>query len=171
MRTIAELRSTLPQVGRVAWIGLSPAPRAELAAVEAAIARMGTGLDGDHHARSGKSKCEVTLIQEEHLAVVAKLLGMNRVAPEWVRRNVVVSGINLAALAKARFAIGDVLLEGTGPCAPCSRMEENLGAGGYNAMRGHGGITACVLREGTIRVGDAVRFVELTDGGRHEEDE
>ncbi|MEX2188123.1 MAG: MOSC domain-containing protein [Pirellulales bacterium] len=162
MNTIAELRSSLPQVGRVAWIGLSPAPRAELNPVEQVAARVGTGLDGDHHARSGKSNREVTLIQQEHLGVVAALLGINRVAPEWIRRNIVVAGINLAALAKARFEIGDVLLEGTGPCAPCSRMEENLGTGGYNAMRGHGGITARVLRGGTIRHGDAVRFIELT---------
>lgn len=162
MRTIANLRSTLPQVGRVAWIGLSPAPRAELISVDEAVCRAGTGLDGDHHALSGASKWQVTLIQEEHLGVVAALLGARRVAPQWVRRNIVVAGINLTALAAARFEIGEVLLEGTGPCAPCSRMEENLGPGGYNAMRGHGGITARVLRGGTIRVGDPVRFVELT---------
>ncbi len=171
MKTIAELRSTLPQVGHVAWIGLSPATRAELTPVEQVAARVGTGLDGDHHARSGKSKRQVTLIQQEHLDVVAALLGIPRVAPEWTRRNIVVAGINLAALAKARFTVGEVLLEGTGPCAPCSRMEQNLGTGGYNAMRGHGGITARVLSAGTIRRGDAVRFVELSAAKGDESDD
>jgi MOSC domain-containing protein YiiM len=170
MQTVAQLRSTLPQVGRVVWIGLSPATRADLISVDQAVARVGTGLDGDYHARSGKSKREVTLIQAENLEVVAKLLDMPSIAPGCVRRNIVVAGINLAALAKAQFEIGEVLLEGTGPCAPCSRMEENLGLGGYNAMRGYGGITTCVLRQGVIRVGDAVRFIELA-GKQSDDDE
>ena len=158
MQTVADLLATLPQVGRLMWIGLSPDRRADITPVEAAEVRIGTGLVGDHHARTGRGKRQVTLVQWEHLPVIASLLHRDTVAPEQLRRNFVVSGVNLLALKDARFRVGEVLLEGTGPCAPCSRMEENFGPGGYNAVRGHGGITARVLAAGTVCLGDEVRL-------------
>jgi MOSC domain-containing protein YiiM len=116
------------------------------------------GLSGDHKAQRAGGKRQVTLIQREHLATVAQLLRREAIDPALLRRNLVVSGLNLLALRHERFRIGTVLFEGTGPCEPCSRMEEVLGAGGYNAMRGHGGITARVLSGGVIAVGDTLRY-------------
>ncbi len=152
-----SLARSIPQVGRLEWIGLSPERRAALIEPQQAEAREGTGLEGEHHARSGRSKRQVTLIQAEHLEVVGALLGREPIPPGVVRRNLVVRGINLQGLRDRRFRIGEVLLEGTGPCPPCSRMQENLGEGGYHAMRGHGGITARVLEGGVLRIADPVR--------------
>ena len=107
----------------------------------------------------------VTIIQEEHLDAVASLLGKSgSIDPLDTRRNLVVKGINLLALKGKQFKIGDeVILEYTGPCHPCTRMEENLGPGGLNAMRGHGGICTKVIQGGTISLGDKV-FILVENG-------
>jgi MOSC domain-containing protein YiiM len=159
MATLTELLATLPQQGTVRWIGLRPSRRVAPMVVDAVEARVGAGLVGDRFAGGVGSKRQVTLIQYEHLEVIARLLGQAQIDPKLLRRNLVVSGINLLALNGARFRVGDALLEGTGGCHPCSRMEEALGAGGYNAMRGHGGITASVIEAGSIKVGDPIALV------------
>ncbi|MCU0976114.1 MAG: MOSC domain-containing protein [Steroidobacteraceae bacterium] len=167
--TLDQLLRTLPQRGRVTWIGVRPARGAAPIAVASAEARPGAGLTGDRFKGTVTSKRQVTLIQAEHLAAVASLTGRDRVDPALTRRNVVVSGINLYALRHARFQAGGVLLEGTGICAPCAQMEAALGAGGFNAMRGHGGITARVLEAGVIRIGDEVALVEAAGLGPEED--
>ena len=153
---LSDFADVLPQTGRLEWIGIAREPHGSVESLTQARVEPGTGVAGEHHATSGRSSRQVSLIQAEHLPVVAEFLGRPSLAPELLRRNLVVSGINLIALKKRRFRIGDAVLEGSGGCAPCSRMEENLGPGGYNAMRGHGGITAVVLEGGTVRVGDVV---------------
>ena len=77
-----------------------------------------------------------------------------------MRRNLVTEGINLLALKERRFRIGEAVLETSGECHPCSRMEETLGVGGYNAVRGLGGITARVITGGLVRVGDCVERID-----------
>jgi MOSC domain-containing protein YiiM len=104
----------------------------------------------------------VTLIQKEHLDVIAACLNRDPIPPSLLRRNIVVSGINLLALKDKRFSIGDVSLEFTGLCHPCSKMERVLGAGGYNAMRGHGGITARVCKAGLVRINDLVSYTNCS---------
>ncbi len=148
-----------PRAGSVRWIGLRPARDVPMLEVGTAEAVAGIGLVGDRYA-SGSGKRGVTLIQAEHLPVIASLAGHASVAPATLRRNLVVEGIPLVALKGNRFRIGEVLLEGTEDCDPCSRMEDALGAGGYNAMRGMGGLCARILEGGSLRIGDAVAWVE-----------
>ncbi|MFZ2754563.1 MAG: MOSC domain-containing protein [Lysobacteraceae bacterium] len=154
-----RLMTQFPRVGQVRWIGLRPARNVPMRAVDSAEAVTGRGLLGDRYA-SASGKRGITLIQAEHLPAIAALVGLDAVETGALRRNLVVSGIPLIALKGRRFRIGDVLCEGTAPCEPCSRMEAVLGPGGYNAMRGHGGLCARVLQGGTLRVGDAVTWIE-----------
>lgn len=148
-----------PRAGRVDFIGVRPARGQAMQAVDAVQAVAGRGLVGDRYA-GGSGKRGVTLVQAEHLPVVAALAGLDALDPATLRRNLVVAGLPLLALKGRRFRIGDVLLEGTGPCDPCSKMEAALGDGGYNAMRGHGGLCARIVEGGVIRLGDAVHAVD-----------
>ena len=155
-QTLADLRSHIASNGKLSWIGIRPKHQQAMIMPEKAILLENKGIEGDHIAKGSSRKRQVTLIQEEHLPVVSKLVNSSTVNPEFLRRNLVVGGINLLALKSELFSIGECVLEGTGLCHPCSRMEDALGAGGYNAMRGHGGITATVIRGGTISLGDNV---------------
>lgn len=154
--TIPELKKTLPQKGKITWIGQRPEKRAALVSVMNADISLEEGLVGDHYQGSSKKR-QITLIQGEHIDAVAHFLKMEKLDPGLLRRNLVVYGVNLLAFKDQPLHLGDgVILEFTGLCHPCSRMESNLGPGGYNAMRGHGGITAKVIRGGTIAVGSVV---------------
>lgn len=158
---LRALMETFPRAGKLEWIGLRPARRVPPLEVTHVEVLADHGLAGDRKSINAGGKRQVTLIQREHVAAVAQLLGRDAVDPALLRRNLVVSGINLLALHDGTFDIGGVVFEGTGLCEPCSRMEEALGVGGYNAMRGHGGITARVVSGGVIRVADAVVYKKI----------
>ncbi|EYB68955.1 MOSC domain-containing protein [Deinococcus phoenicis] len=191
MKSLHELRTTFPRAGRLEWIGLREARRAPVRSVPEAELHPLVGVIGDHGKVApprlraltgepgevpvpgaatpipgGPGRRQVTLLQAEHLPVIAALAGLEEITPELLRRNLLIGGLPLLALKDARFRVGEVVLEGTGECHPCSRMEETLGEGGYNAVRGHGGLTARVISGGVIRVGDPVVFLESGTAGR-----
>lgn len=153
---MAELLAQFPRQGRIEWIGIRPERRAQMSALES-VEITEIGLSSDHRTKPGKRA--VTLIQAEHLPAIAAMVGQNMIDPGQLRRNIVVSGINLLALKDCSFQIGNATLQGTGICAPCSRMEEEFGPGGYNAVRGQGGITAQVLAPGSVKLGDHISAI------------
>jgi MOSC domain-containing protein YiiM len=165
---LRHLTSLWPHRGRLDTILLRPARDEPALLVDAATVIAGRGLQGDRTAEKqppamGGGKRQVTLLQAEHLPLIAAWAGLPDVDARLLRRNLVVSGLNLLA-ARSPFSdqrvhlhLGEeVVLELTGPCDPCSKMEAALGPGGYNAMRGHGGLTARVLQGGRLCRGDAV---------------
>ena len=153
---MASLSHAPMRPGTVTWIGLRPGRRQPLLAVTQADLDPVKGLSGDHYRGDTNPLRQVTLVQAEHLVAIASFLGVGRIDPNQLRRNIVVAGINLLALRGQHFRLGRSVLLGTGACHPCSRMEEILGTGGYNAVRGHGGITARVISGGRIGLGDTL---------------
>jgi MOSC domain-containing protein YiiM len=156
---MAELLASPMRPGLLKWIGLRPERRAPVMEVTEATLIAGRGIADDRYRTSSNGARQVTLIAEEDLAAIAAFLGRPSVDPALLRRNLVTAGINLAALKGRRFRIGEALLETSGECAPCSRMEEIFGPGGYNAVRGRGGITARIIQGGAISIGDHVETI------------
>ena len=148
--------------GAVAWLGIRRGRRVPMEPCDALLLDPEDGVVGD---RTRGGNRAVTLIGSADLVAIGAFVGLDGPAPpEALRRNVVVRGLNLHALKDEVFRLGDATLAAPGPCHPCSRMEEQFGPGGYNAVRGHGGITARVLAGGAVRLGDAIRRVDDATG-------
>lgn len=171
MDTLRELTSRHPNPGRVEAIYLRPGRGEPVSQVESVQALVGQGLEGDRAALRSRSSVaakarDITLLQAEVIPILEAWAGRTALDAGLLRRNLLVSGLNLAAMRSPfadgnnRWAIGgDVIIEVTGPCEPCSKMEQVLGAGGYNMMRGNGGLTAAILTAGRIQIGDVIRPV------------
>lgn len=157
--TLKQLLQQFPRAGRVQQIVLRPTKRGPCVSAEESYALLDQGLEGDH--RRGGPR-QVSLIQAEHLPVIAALSGHTQIDALDLRRNLVIAGINLIAFKslmpgqRVALRVGEALIEINQDCDPCSRMEAALGPGGYNAMRGHGGVLGVIIEAGKIRVGDVV---------------
>jgi len=156
---IKELMQRFSKPGTVAAISVRPERLAPPIVLDNVRANENKGLEGD---RSKGGNRQVTFIQKEHIVAVASFLGKPSLEFTVTRRNILVEGINLLSLKGKQFQIGEAILEYSGECHPCSRMEEALGKGGYNAMRGHGGITAKIIKSGLISKGDTVWVVSAS---------
>src|SRR6187200_459220 len=105
MRTIRELNAPPCVEGRVEAIVVRADSRSTAQRIDSTLALAGIGLADDRLGRRGEAELstrQVTLIQAEHLPVIAQLAGVAEVDPVRLRRNIVVSGINLLALRNAK---------------------------------------------------------------------
>ena len=150
---------TLPP-GELTWMGVRPARREPMQALQHVNAVERLGLEGDHRMdKTPDSGRQVTLISEEFIQQISHYLGGKVVPPELLRRNLVVKNINLNALRYQNFQIGEAVFQAGALCHPCSRMEQNLGKGAIAAMLGYGGLCCKVIRSGKVSVGDTVALI------------
>lgn len=147
--------------GVLEWIGLRTERRGEVLVVDQVEAVAGLGLVGDHRMKKTPgSGRQVTLISREYIQQICAHTGHGAIDPRLLRRNLVIAGMNMNLLRHQRLQIGEVILETTALCHPCSRMDEALGTGGAAAMFGYGGLCAKVIQGGHMRRGDPVIRLE-----------
>ncbi len=149
---------TVP-TGTVEWIGVRPARFAALQALEHVEAEAGRGLHRDHRmAKTPGSGRQVTLISREFIQQIEASVGRT-IDPSELRRNIVVSGVNLNALRYQRVQIGEAIVDVGALCDPCERMEKTLGPGGFVSMMGYGGYCCKIVQSGRIQIGSAVQLL------------
>ena len=144
------------QDARVVSLQLCVGHREPMKVVESVSARAGFGIEGDRHATSeGARKLRQVLLMDEG---TLEAFGLSH---GQVRENITTSGIELSSLREGqRLALGgDAVLEITGPCAPCGRMDE-VRPGLRRELEGRRGMLALVVKGGAIGVGDSIRAVE-----------
>jgi MOSC domain-containing protein YiiM len=150
--------------GRLVDIFVAPHAGAAMERRREARCLAGLGLEGDRYA-SGEGHwfqtdaCEVTLVTEEDLRR-ATSRGVIDFANGEHRRNLVVSGIPLAAVRRRQVRIGDVLFEFHRLRPPCGYLDRLLKPGAGRALGQGAGIGLRVLQDGVIRVGDRVELLD-----------
>ena len=115
------------------------------------------GLVGDRffdHEHNFKG--QVSFIGLEAIEAAREELGLAEVAPAKMRRNVVVSGIDLNGLVGKRFELGGTEFMGTEECAPCYWMDQAVAVGAAAALKGRGGLRCRILKSGTLELGENV---------------
>ena len=155
-KLLDKLCADLP-TGKLEWIGLRSERRGEVVVVESAQAVIDLGLVGDHRMKKTPGSArQVTLISREYIQQICQHTGHSEIDPRLLRRNLVISGMNMNLLRYQRLQIGEIILETNALCHPCSRMDEALGRGGAAAMFGYGGLCAKIIQGGRLVVGDDV---------------
>jgi MOSC domain-containing protein YiiM len=145
--------------GRLIGIARKSRPRGDMEVIDHAAVGMESGIAGDFRGaiRPGKSgRRQITIMTAEDWAATLADLGAN-LSWEQRRVNLLAEGIALPREQGVRLRIGGAIVEITGECDPCSRMEEvapGLKAALTPGWRG--GRTARVIEEGPIAIGDDI---------------
>lgn len=147
--------------GRLLGIARHDRPRGPMQTVDAVDVGLDTGIAGDFRGslKPGRNKRQVTVMTADCWSAAIRDLGVS-VPWEERRVNLLVDGLVLEETAGARLLFsGGAVLEITGECDPCSRMEE-IAPGLKAALLPHwrGGVTTIVRAAGRIAIGDSVRI-------------
>lgn len=148
--------------GRVEWIGVRQ-KEGDIKSLDTSYAIEGLGLEGDKITKKSSKKRQVTLMQKEHISVILSLAKeedqdkINKIQ-YYFKRNLLISKYNILNLKGNFFSIGEAKFFGTGDCKPCKKIENLLGKKMLDAMQGMGGITAIVVKSGTIKINDSLNL-------------
>ena len=142
----------MPLEGTVKSLGIAVSKLSPMDQVDKIELITGQGIVGDRHLRTDgtRSKRQILLMDIETLIEFG-------LSERDIKENITVQGIDFSLIKLGNIVrIGmDVVLEITGDCEPCSRMDE-LRSGLKNAIDGRRGMLAYVKSGGTISSRDSI---------------
>ena len=152
------------QTGTVEAIFIAPQAEQLPAAVEAASAIAGKGLEGDRYFDAGGTFSDypnsegrdITLIEAEAVEGLRDDTGIE-LDPAETRRNVLTRGVALNDLIGRRFMVGEAECIGRRLCDPCNHLQKLTRPGVLKGLVNRGGLRADILRGGLIKPGDELR--------------
>jgi MOSC domain-containing protein YiiM len=97
-------------------------------------------------------KGQITFFSQEAYEELCRDLGIYDKPVSVFRRNVVISGLDLAEWFDAEFEVQGVRFRGMGECKPCYWMDQTFGAGAEEALQGRGGLRAVILSDGVLGI-------------------
>lgn len=113
----------------------------------------GRGVRGDRFFDYKKDyKGQITFFSREVFQQVCQELGIKGKSPGLTRRNVITLGQDLNLLIGKTFSVQGIEFEGVCECKPCYWMNEAIGPGAEEALRGRGGLRARILKSGLLHV-------------------
>jgi MOSC domain-containing protein YiiM len=116
----------------------------------------GHGIRGDRfYDYRDNYKGQITFFSFEVFERLTRHFGLTNKSAGAVRRNVIVSGVNLNDLIGEEFSVQGVRLRGTAHCKPCYWMNQAVAPGAEEFLQGNGGLRAQILSNGVVAVGDA----------------
>ena len=139
--------------------GPAPAPPGELR-TELEL-RAGLGIVGDRYFNQRAHRASSVTIQAvESLEAVAAALGVAVPGLAQTRRNILLRGVDVDALAGRAFSLdagsGPIRFGDPRPAHPCAWMDVSVGDGAHRAFRRRGGLRTGPLDDGVLRLGPAV---------------
>lgn len=111
----------------------------------------GKGLVGDRFFDwKDDYKGQITFFEHEQYERLCEKLSVMSVPPSALRRNVITKGMDLNTLIGTEFEVQGVRFLGTQECSPCYWMNQAFAEGAEDALKGHGGLRAKILSDGTL---------------------
>lgn len=122
----------------------------------------GKGIEGDRYFGFKEDfKGQITFFSAEVAGDLEKAFNLPQLDRSAMRRNVIISGVDLNSLIGKRFRIGGLVLTGSEECAPCYWMNEAVADGAHEFLKGNGGLRCRIEKSGTLTTGPAT--LEIID--------